>query len=357
MSKLEELRVKLDKLDDDIAKLLHARAEVVLDVRKAKEQEKVDVYSPTRERQILNRVLSLDPNGKFPKPALEKIFLSIISSSRSLIGDLKVGYVGPEFSLGREAGEAQFGGDLKFSPEASIEDVFKKVETKEVDYGVVPAISSNGNFIAKTLDLLMQTPLQIISEVNVKEKLCLVGKAPGLSAVRQVYADAYSFERAIPWLKNSLTGVDLKLVESSDLAIKIAKENSNAAAIALESAAIKNSLYVLASGIESESQTEAKFYILGFNKTEPTGNDKTVMACSVKEKAGALKDILQPFSAANISLLKIESRPVKIHGLEYVFFIDAIGHQNEKHFQNVLSQLEPLCSYIKIFGSFAQGVH
>lgn len=286
MKQLLELRESLDSIDDQIVKLLHQRADVALEVKRTKEKERLDIYSPARERQILNRIFNLVPNGHFPRTSLEKIFLSILSASRSLMGELCVSYVGPENSLGQVAALKQFGENLKFSPEASIEEVFAKVETGDSQYGIVPARTTSGNTTTtttKTYDLLSTSSLIIIAEVEVKEKL--------------------------------------------------------------------------SHGLESELHNDVRFFVLGQKISPQTGNDKTSLLCAVSEKAGALRDLLQPFSEYKITLLKIESRPIRTRGEEYGFYIDAFGHQQEPALQAALFKLNSLCSYVKVFGSYPLVYH
>lgn len=357
MKTLVELREGLDSIDDQIVKLLHQRADIALEVKRTKEKEKLDIYSPARERQILNRVLNLVPEGHFPRSSLEKIFLSMLSASRSLMGELCVSYVGPESSLGREAALKQFGDNLKFSPESSIEEVFAKVEEGDSQYGIVPARTTSGNTTTKTYDLLTQSSLVIIAEVEIKEKFSLIGAGSGLSAIKQVYADANTFNRCMSWIKSNLATAELRIVDNTDIAVKVAKDNHNIAAIALDGEAERSDLVVIASGIESESQNDARFFILGQKPPPQTGHDKTSLLCAVSEKSGALRDILQPFSEYKITLLKIESRSIRTRGEEYGFYIDAFGHQQEPALQAALFKLNSLCSFVKVFGSYPLVYH
>ena len=59
MSKLDELRKEIDRLDDEIVTLLEQRASTVLKVREAKKKDNINVYAPSRERQILDRITRL----------------------------------------------------------------------------------------------------------------------------------------------------------------------------------------------------------------------------------------------------------------------------------------------------------
>lgn len=167
MPLLQELRAAIDLIDDDIARLLNKRADLVLEVKKAKEKENVDIYSPAREREILQRVSKLLPEGRFPRGALERIFGSIISATRSLIGQLNVCFVGLEGSPAHAAAVKQFGENLSFKPLASTEQVIAQLVAEDAHYGVVPARSAGGNLDRASRDGLFNSSLNIIAEVEV----------------------------------------------------------------------------------------------------------------------------------------------------------------------------------------------
>jgi len=73
---------------------------------------------------------------------------------------------------------------------------------------------------------------------------------------------------------------------------------------------------------------------------------------SVKDKSGALHDMLVPFKKNNINLTKIESRPSKKKPWEYYFFVDIQGHADDKKVKNALAQLKKRSALLKILGSY-----
>ena len=271
MATLAELRAQIDKLDDEIVALLGKRAELVLQVKAAKEKDKIDTYSPTRERQIIDRVMKLAGSSKFPPGAVEKIFGTIISATRALIGETSVSYLGPEFSLGHEASLKQFGDAVQHSAASSVEEVIAKVERGEVNFGVVPAESGGSGLMLKTFAALANSNLIIVAEVLVKERL--VGN-------------------------------------------------------------------------------DARFLVLGRKPAVRSGNDKTSIVCAAHDRAGALRDILKPFADRSITLLRIESKKVAESHFEHLFFIDLIGHIDDVVVGEALKELQPLCSMVKILGSY-----
>ena len=90
-------------------------------------------------------------------------------------------------------------------------------------------------------------------------------------------------------------------------------------------------------------------------KVGPTSRDKTSILFSVKDRVGALHDILVPFKKYKINLTKIESRPSKLRAWEYYFFVDMLGHYQDKQVEKALKILKKNCTYFKVLGSYPSG--
>jgi len=86
-----------------------------------------------------------------------------------------------------------------------------------------------------------------------------------------------------------------------------------------------------------------------------TGKDRTSIMFSIKDKPGALYDILSPFKKAKINLTKIESRPSKRKAWEYIFFVDMEGHIEDKKLRKAIDNVKDSCLYLKILGSYPHG--
>ena len=90
-------------------------------------------------------------------------------------------------------------------------------------------------------------------------------------------------------------------------------------------------------------------------QTGPSGDDKTSLVFSVKDKPGVLHRMLQPFARSRINLTKIESRPIKNKPWEYMFFLDLRGHREQKPVKQAIAGLEKNCLFMKILGSYPSG--
>ncbi|MFN3966755.1 MAG: prephenate dehydratase, partial [Endomicrobiia bacterium] len=124
------------------------------------------------------------------------------------------------------------------------------------------------------------------------------------------------------------------------------------AAIASSIAGELYGLKIIAKGIEDISENYTRFLVIGKQLTEKSGNDKTSIMFSIKDRVGALHDMLIPFKKRGINLTKIESRPTRKKAWEYVFFLDFLGHIKEKKIKETLSELSDQCVFLKVLGSY-----
>ena len=108
--------------------------------------------------------------------------------------------------------------------------------------------------------------------------------------------------------------------------------------------------------IESSSTArlakKARFLVIGRTTSKRSGQDKTSIVFSVKDHIGALYDMLVPFKKNKVNLTKIESRPTRKKAWEYVFFIDFLGHIEDKNVKSALKELNRHCAFLKVLGSY-----
>lgn len=83
METLEDCRVAIDAIDDEVLKLLNKRMEIVKRVGEIKKDSDSAIYRPEREKAIIQRLTqnSMDQQGLLNKNAIEAIFLEIFASS------------------------------------------------------------------------------------------------------------------------------------------------------------------------------------------------------------------------------------------------------------------------------------
>ena len=98
------------------------------------------------------------------------LFREIMSACRALERPITVAYLGPEGTFSERAALKHFGAAARARcPRASIDEVFRAVESGAADFGVVPVENSTEGAVGRTLDLMPQTPLKICGEVVVRD--------------------------------------------------------------------------------------------------------------------------------------------------------------------------------------------
>lgn len=350
MQSLEKLRKKIDELDSQILQLLNKRAEIVLAIKKIKETENLSPYSPEREQEVYNRLIKNNP-GPFPNEALKAVFREIMSASISLEKKLKIAFLGPEASFTHMAALKKFGSQVEYIPLPSIADVFNEVSKKSADYGVVPIENSIEGIINHTLDMFIDSPLLICSEIIIEISHNLLSNYP-LDKIKKVYSRDTAFAQCRRWLQLNLPHAQLIEVPSTTHGVILAKKEKGAAAIASELAAKLYKMKIVAKGIEDIPGNCTRFLVIGNIVSERTGFDKTSIMFSIKDRVGALYSILRPFAKNNINLTKIESRPSKKRAWEYIFFVDFVGHQDDPNVKKALKAVSEQCILLRVLGSY-----
>jgi len=351
MSELDELRAEIDRIDSQIVALLNKRTSVVLKVSKAKKDKHLNLHAPEREKEILERIKKLN-TGLFPDDALRTIYREILSASLSLQQPLKIAYLGPPATFTHLAARRQFGLSAEYLSETTIKGVFESVSRGNANYGVVPIENSTEGVVNYTLDMFIDSDLQIASEIMLEISHNLLSRTGKINKIKKIYSYPQATAQCRGWLEQNLPGVLIIVEPSTAAAAKKAARDDSSAAIASELAASVYKLKFVRKGIEDYKANYTRFLVIGKEYPQKTGKDKTSIMFSVKDKPGALYSILRPFSNYKINLTKIESRPSKRKAWEYIFFVDMAGHIQDKNIKKAIDEVKKECLYLKLLGSY-----
>ncbi len=354
MNELEKLRRQIDEIDNEILNLLNKRSDIVLDVAHIKRNENAKFYSPEREREILERLTSLN-KGPFPNETLKVIYREILSASLSLEEPLKVAYLGPLATFTHLAALRHFGSSALFVPTESIKGVFDAVESNRAEYGVVPIENSTEGVVSYTLDLFVDYDLKVSAEVMLEISQNLISKSGDKTKIKKVFSNPHAAAQCRRWLESNLPNVPILEITSTAKAADLASQDDEAAAIASELAAKVYNLQFVERDIEDSKHNFTRFLVISKAFPPKSGNDKTSIMFSIKDKPGALYDILYSFKKVKINLTKIESRPSKRKAWEYIFFVDMEGHIDDKKLRKAVDAVKDNCLYLKILGSYPHG--
>ncbi len=348
---LKRLREKIGSVDSEILRLLNTRAEIVLEVGKVKSQGKMDLYDPSRESEVLDR-LTLQNQGPFPSHAVSPVFHEIISACRSLEIKLDVVYLGPEATNTHMACLDHFGTSISAVPKDNIPEIFEAVERGEASYGVVPIENTTEGSVSRTLDMLIESDVKIFGEILMRVSHDLLSQNGRPEAVRRIYSHPQALGQCRKWLRKNYPSVPLTETASTARAAQMASEDPNGAAIASSFAARFYGLKVVRSQIEDYFHNYTRFLVLSREDAERTGKDRTSILFSISHAPGTLHQVLKHFSDGGINLTRIESRPVRDRAWEYVFFIDFEGHVKDEPIEKLLAELETKTFFLKRLGSY-----
>jgi len=351
IDKIQELRKKIDELDDKIIDLLNQRAKIVIEVGDIKKAEKLDFHSPNREREILERLTSRN-RGPFPQDTLKAVYREILSSSLSLERPLRIAYLGPRATFTHMAGMQQFGLAAQYVPVESIKDVFGEVERGRVDYGVVPVENSTEGVVNYTLDMFIDSDLKITAEIMLEVSQNLMNRSGKLEDIGKIYTHPQVPGQCRQWLEKNVAGIQILDAPSTARAAEMAKDDPGVGAIASEMAAILYGLQIVAKKIEDNPHNFTRFIVISRKPKGKTGRDKTSIMFSIKDKVGALHSMLKPFAEAGINLNRLDARPSGRQVWDYVFFLDIEGHIEEPKVAQAIEQLKKDCMFLKVLGSY-----
>lgn len=355
---LAAIRQEIDAIDVQIQNLISARAlcaQKVADIKTQGGQVETIFYRPEREAQVLRDVKRRN-KSLISDDDMARLFREIMSVCLALEQPLKVAYLGPEGSYSHACVIKQFGSFAHPYAVSSIEEVFDAVEQGVAQYGLVPVENSSEGVVKQTQNKLLSTQLQVTSEVDLAIHHNLLSNQTSMDGIKKVVAHSQALGQCASWLKNNLPQVVLESVASNALAAQMAQADASVAAIASEQAAQLYGLQILETHIEDFKDNTTKFWVLGHEKTAPSGEDKTAMIVSVANKAGALLAIMNSFAARNINMTRIISVPsheiASSSKWAYWFFIDIEGHQAQQAVHEAIQDVQAHSAYCKLLGSF-----
>lgn len=352
---LKYLRDNIDRIDDEMLRLLNERMEYVSQIGKLKQTSGTAIYRPEREREIIERLNK--SGGVLNRAAIEAIYLEIFAVSRNLEMPQKVAYLGPEGTYTHQAAESRFGAMSSYLPMATIEAIFTKLAQKEVKYGVVPIENNTEGAVGITLDCLRRfDDVKIIAELYLDIHHSFATKCEKLDEISVIYSHPQGYNQCRKFLEDHLlSGVKFIATKSTAQAANLASSDPTSAAICSKIAAKMYNVPIMYETIEDNMANRTRFFVLSDFKNQPSKNSKTSIMAETQHRPGGLVELLEIFRAENINLTKLESRPIKQREFNYMFYIDFDGHIDDSNIMRALSEARANGVDIKWLGSYQKG--
>ncbi|MHC4553665.1 MAG: prephenate dehydratase [Planctomycetota bacterium] len=347
---LEELRKKIDGIDEKLVELINERAQIVVEVGKLKQADATPIYVPHREKAVLDKIANLN-KGPLPDKTMQAIWRELMSGSFFLERPLRIGYLGPQGSFSHNAAILKFGQSVDYEALADIRGIFEEVSKGHCDFGIVPIENSAGGGVRESLDAFVQTDVMVCAEASMAIHHNLLANCP-MSKIERIYSQPEIFAQCRNWLSVTFEEAKTIPVASSSRAAQMASEEKGSAAIASAIAAEIYGLKSLCQNIEDVSNNVTRFLIISKQDAQPSGDDKSIILFSTSHKTGALVDVLNVFQQYGINMTNIGSRPNKKREWEYFFFVDFLGHKEDESVKKALDEAKGHCLQLSVLGSF-----
>ncbi len=268
---------------------------------------------------------------------------------------MRVGYLGPKGTFSHEATVEYCTEDKELVEYKTIAETINALEDGEIEEAVVPIENSLQGCVTDAIDTLIQNKnftVKVIDELLLEINQNLMAKNNcKIEEIKKVYSHPQAIAQSTSFIKKYLKGVEIIPVESTAGAAKIVSESKEdkVACIGNISCLKEYELKLLHEKIQDNNSNKTRFWILSKQQESNKVKTKMSMIFSVKDKPGALYNVLEIFNKYNLNLTKIESRPAKTVLGEYVFWIDVTINGTEEH---AIEEIQKKDIYVRILGKY-----
>ena len=238
-------------------------------------------------------------------------------------------------------------------PCALSREVFDRVLRRQVDGAVIPIENSLAGPVTEHYDLLLSHDVFIQAEYRLRIVHNLIA-APGVARkdVRRAFSHPVALAQCRDFFAKHRRIRPEPFYDTAGSVKHIMAEGlRDAAAVAGPKAAPEYGARVLQKGIEDDKQNFTRFFLIRRERRVARDANKTSLAFAVKNIPGALFKALSVFALRDISLSKIESRPVRGRPWEYVFYVDILRGEDEAA-ANAVRHLKEISDFVKVLGVY-----
>ena len=376
METLEELRVRLDEIDDQIVNLYEQRMEICAHVGEYKIQTGKKVLDRQREKEKLENVAGKASNP-FNKKGVSELYEQLMSMSRKLqyeqlvqagaLGRLpfiqmdsldadqaRVVFPGTEGAYSEAAMKRYFGENCNSFYVRTFREAMEAIEDGAADFAVLPIENSTAGAVDEMYDLLVEFENYIVGETVIPIRHTLSG-LPGASLkdVKTVYSKGVALMQATHFLDAHSSWQRINVANTAIAAKKVVEDQDpSQAAVCSAYAAKVHGLQVLVDNINDNEHNSTRFIVVTNQKIFLKHASKISICLEVSHESGSLYRVLSHFIYNDLNMTKIESRPIEGRDWEYRFFIDFEGNMADGAVKNAIRGLREECRNLRILGNY-----
>lgn len=360
MSQLDQIRTKINDIDEKMAALFEERMHMSEQVAAFKRERGLSVRDAERERELIARSAACigdEAVGSYYAQFLRKVIDLSCAYQTRLMEGMQVAYCGVEGAYAYIAARRMFPqARLVSYPDFSA--AYHAVERGEVDSVVLPLENSYAGEVGTVMDLLFSGELFInqVLDLDISHSLLgMDGATP--DTVRTVVSHPQALRQCDEYIQRH--GYQIESYTNTAMAAQRVREANDLTlgAIASDEAAEVFGLRVLDRDISTAKNNTTRFAALSRtrNQTETVRkreDENFVLVFTVQNDAGSLAQTLNIIGAHGYNMRTLRSRPMKDLSWKYFFYVEAEGSINTTNGREMLQELSATCAKLRLVGSY-----
>ena len=378
---LQELRGKIDAIDDQLIRLFAQRMDIAAQIGDYKKERNLPVFVPAREREKLKDVaekagpemanytrvlysmlfeLSRSYQSKRSDtltPLFNEITKAISGTQKLLPTAPMVACQGVEGAYSQIACEKIFKNPFIMYFK-SFDGVFNAIEQGLCQYGILPIENSTAGSVKKVYDLMIRHKFYIVRSFRLKvDHNLLVNPGTQESDIKEIYSHEQALNQCTDFLAK-FKGAKIIPVENTAVAAQMVASSGrkDVAALSSRSCAELYGLKTLASSVQDQGNNYTRFICISKNLEVYPGSDKTTIMMILNHRPGALYRVLARLYVLGINLTKLESRPLPDRDFEFMFYFDLDTSIYSEEFVQLMCELDDLAEEFTYLGSYSEVV-
>ena len=273
-----------------------------------------------------------------------------------------VAFQGERGAFSEVAARRLAGQNTEVLPCSCFEEMFRSLKDGLAIGAAVPIENTLAGSVHENYDHLVNFELPIVGETSVRIVHNLIApKGVPFSAIRRVFSHPVALNQCLDFFARNPQLEKIPFYDTAGSVKMIAEEGlTDAAGIASAVAAEIYGARILRKSIESDRQNFTRFFLLrtpAFAKRHPVADDpavqwKTSLVFTTRNVPGALFRVLSAFALRDLSLTKIESRPLRGKPWEYLFYVDFLGRVDTPNVRNALNHVAELADFLRVLGCY-----
>jgi len=386
---LLQIRDEIDKIDRSIVELFEQRMSLVNNVAEYKLATGKPVLDREREQIKIEKAKEL-AHGDFNKQGISELFVQMMAISRKwqyrLLQEYEeqhggnvqavksateakddyrvvdafdftgatVAYCGIPGAYAHQALRGYFGSDVKEISVASFRQAMEAIREQTADYAVLPIENTSAGIVNDVYDLMVEFDNRIIDtyDLPISHSL-LVVKGAKMEDIRFVYSHPQALMQCQKYLDGHLEWSKIR-TENTAISAKLLAEDGDRthAAIASSVNAELYGLDILEENLQHNDNNMTRFVVIGRKAEYRKDAQRISISFELPHEEGALYNMLSHFIYNDLSMTKIESRPIQGKNWQYRFYVEFEGRLDQAGVKNALRGIEAEAIDMRLLGNY-----